>query len=202
MAALRILEDATEKAPSLEDRVFAGFAAFCTHTRSRCADAARIGLEPYLDGSHIAAAARPDRWKTGRKQRRKGELIPVAGHAVGLSGESWAERWLEARVEAGLDAGTDDCLMPAPLPGGGLSKARLPTSEACVWLRELLVAGGIPAGEAMRYSSHSTKAAFLAWAAVFPLTHDERRVLGGHIAPGDRSVLTYSRGRWRARCSR
>ena len=156
-----------------------GFCAFCTHTRSRCKGAARVGLGPFLDGAFIAAAARPGRWKTGRNQRRKGELIPLAGHAAGLSGEPWAEHWLEARREAGLGAGTDDCLMPAPLPGGGFSKARLTTSEACVWLRELLVAGGIPPDEAMLYSTHSMKATSLAWAAVYALSHDERRVLGG-----------------------
>ena len=117
----------------------------------------------------------------------------MAGHAVGLSGEPWAEHWLAARREAGLDAGVDDCLMPAPLPGGGSSKARLSTSEACVWLRELMVTGGLPADVAMRYSAHSMKATLLAWAACFPLSHDERRVLGGHIKPGDRSVLVYSR---------
>ena len=112
----------------IRDRVFSGFCAFCVHTRSRFADAARIGLEPFMDGAYIAAAARPDRWETGRRQRRTGELIPLAGHAAGLSGEPCAEHWLAARVEAGLDASVEDCLMPAPLPGGGFSKARLSTA--------------------------------------------------------------------------
>ncbi len=113
--------------------------------------------------------------------------------SVGLTGEPWAEEWLRLRAELGLNAGVDGALMLKPLASGGFSKRRITTTEGVMWMRELLMDGGITAQEASAYGTHSCKATLLSWAAKSGMPKPDRRLLGGHAAPKDRSVLEYSR---------
>jgi len=68
---------------------------------------------------------------------------------------------------------------------------RMPTSAGGLLLKQVLTDAG--ATNAEEYATHSCKATLLSWAAKAGLTVEARRLLGGHAAPGDRSVLQYSR---------
>ena len=67
------------------------------------------------------------------------------------------------------------------------------TSQMAGLVRELLIAAGLPAVAAGRFSAHSAKATVLSWAAKFGASSGLRRLLGGHAKVKDRVVLEYSR---------
>ena len=48
-------------------------------------------------------------------------------------------------------------------------------------------------GELHGYPLYGLKATLLSWSAEAGLPKSDRRILGGHVKPGDRSVLDYSR---------
>ena len=68
-------------------------------------------------------------------------------------------------------------------------------AEATCWLREYL-AQRFPGEDLSMYSSHSCKSTLLTWAGrstVVVFTMPERRILGDHMDPSSKSVLTYAR---------
>ena len=68
------------------------------------------------------------------------------------------------------------------------------SSEASLWIRELLCLTGTSEKEANRVSSHGLKATLLSWAAKSgKFSATEQRCLGHHFDPEMRSVLIYSR---------
>jgi len=179
----------------LAEMIFLGFILWCTHTRSRFGDATRVVDEPVLDvvdGKGFAESkARPGRHKTSSLERNAGKSLPLVACAFGVSGRPWAAAWLNLRGRAGLHAETDGCLMPEVLADWSLGAGRMPTSGGGVLLKRLLSNVSVPDLE--EYGTHSCKATLLSWAAKAGLNHDVRRLLGGHAAPGDRSVMQYSR---------
>ncbi len=123
----------------------------------------------------------------------RGLALPIVGHAVGIRGEPWAEAWLEVRKSMNLSADTDGALMLTPSGGDHFTSRRLSTTEGAIWLREVLIDGGLPPEEAAAYGTHSFKATLLSWAAKAGMPKGARRLLGGHAAHRDKSVLEYSR---------
>ena len=68
------------------------------------------------------------------------------------------------------------------------------SSEATLWIRELLCLGGTKEKEANHFSSHGLKATLLSWVAkTGKFSATEQRCLGHHFDPELRSVLIYSR---------
>ena len=65
--------------------------------------------------------------------------------------------------------------------------------EMTLWLRELLVQGGIAASSIWNVGMHSPKATLLSWCAKFGLDKETRKDLGGHVQSSDASVAAYSR---------
>ena len=68
-------------------------------------------------------------------------------------------------------------------------------SEAPYWLREFL-GEALDPGAAHRFGSHSCKTTLLTWVGrcvSIQFSPSERRMLGHHLDPGMKSVLTYSR---------
>ncbi|CAE8589823.1 unnamed protein product [Polarella glacialis] len=123
----------------------------------------------------------------------------------GLTGYNWYDTWCAARSRAGLDelqsgylgmgesAVVAQPLLPVPLGDGTWSARPATSSEAAVWLRELLIARGFSAAEVANLGTHSCKATVLSWAAKRGLSLETRRALGYHVGEKDVSVLTYSR---------
>ena len=105
-----------------------GFRVFCTHSRSRCSDAARIVKEPILDeidgpraplSSFIEAATTGSETKSGNTAKRARITLPVVGLSFGLSGLPWARSWLSLRSKVGLEASADGCLQRELMTSGG-----------------------------------------------------------------------------------
>ncbi|CAL1131323.1 unnamed protein product [Cladocopium goreaui] len=91
----------------------------------------------------------------------------------------------------GLRASMQEPTMPAPTSAGGWTRQPLTSSEASVWMRELLQPWS---PENLRdIATHSSKATVLSWMSKSNVDISLRRLAGYHIAPGDKSALEYSR---------
>ena len=130
--------------------------------------------------------------KTAKKQRTHVvRLLPVAGVVPGLTGLDWVSAWLEHRAKAGLCASMSQPTMPCPVSGGGWSLQPLTSSEASVWLRELL--RPLSPTSLQNVATHSAKATILSWMSKANVSLSLRRLAGYHVVPGDKSALEYSR---------
>ena len=180
-----------------EDRIFAGFWSFLVSVRGRDADVQRVADEPFLDvpegadEGFIEAACLHH--KTAHLRRRQRRLLPMVGFAFSLDGSCWAREWLRLRREQGLHVRKQQCLMPAPMAGGGWSTRRLSSDESQRWLRKLLVESGHAAQDVAPIGTHSGKATLLSWCAKYGVPISTRRLLGGHATLGDSSALEYGR---------
>ena len=131
--------------------------------------------------------------KTAKKRRlRVLRLLPAAGVLPGVSGYNWAEVWLKNRKEQGLAASLTCPTMPAPLKNGGWTKLPLTSSEAAVWIREIL--NPWTTLDMKDYATHSAEATVLSWMSKANVANlSLRRLAGYHTKPGDKSALEYSR---------
>ena len=133
-----------------EERIFAGFCCLCIHTRSRWTAMAGYAAEPVLDvsadGQGFVECALIHH-KTAGLQRKRKKPLPLAGMALGLTGQQWAAVRLAERRDRGLKA-AESCLMPSPWRGGGFSGGRLSVWCATLWLREVLAKAVPPAESA------------------------------------------------------
>ena len=175
--------------------VLKGFLLWTIHGRLRFGDAARVTREPSLDlhegDGYLETVAKPGQHKTGHGPRRLGRLLPMVCCARGVSGERWTESWLKLRRRAGLDAGSDGTLMPEILADWRFGAGRMTTTAGGALLKEILLE---PLGaEAAQYGTHSAKATVLSWLAKAGVPKGTRRLLGGHAAEKDMTMLEYSR---------
>ena len=130
--------------------------------------------------------------KTAKKRRLKVlRLLPAAGVLPGVSGYDWAAKWLSNRRESGLVATLTCPTMPAPLRAGGWTRLPLTSSEASVWLREILHPW--TGGDMKNIATHSAKTTVLSWMSKANVSISLRRLAGYHVKPGDKSALEYSR---------
>ena len=174
--------------------IFAGYLCFLVHCRLRWSDGQHCVNEPHLDitdGRGFVEASLYHH-KTAMKRRAQVvRLLPVAGVLPGLSGQMWAVHWILKRRQAGLNASLLQPTMPSPVIGGGWNKLPLSSSEASVWLREIL--NPWYAGDLSELATHSAKATILSWMAKANVSVSMRRLAGYHMKPGDKSALEYSR---------
>ena len=177
-----------------QDAIFAGYVCFLLHCRLRWSDGQHCIKEPVMDlnnGRGFIEAALYHH-KTAFKRRTKViRLLPVAGVIPGLSGYDWATCWLQKRMDMGLQASMKQPTMPAPVATGGWSNHPLSSSEASVWLREILQPWSV--GSVKNVATHSSKATILSWMSKSNVEISLRRLAGYHVSPGDKSALEYSR---------
>ena len=177
-----------------QDAIFSGYICFLVHCRLRWSDGQHCIQEPVLDvhedRGFIEAALYHH--KTARKRRTHVlRLLPVAGVIPGVSGQNWAVHWLQKRLESNLRGSMRQPMMPSPCPDGTWAQQPLTSSEANLWLRELL--GPWTEGPLKDLATHSAKATVLAWLAKANVDIALRRLAGYHVTPGDKSALEYSR---------
>ena len=183
------------------EAVVAGFLLMCAHGRARCADAAKIVVEPTLDdaqdgdptASFVEASTTGAAMKTGNTEDKSSLKFPVVALSKGLSNLPWGEAWLSLRSELCMDAKDDECLMLEPLAQDQFGEGRIEAGQATDWLRHILCKLGFAPESLANIGSHSCKATFLSVCAKAGIPRDLRRILGGHALPGDRSVDVYSR---------
>ena len=143
-------------------------------------------------GGFLQVTAERVKGTRGQKRARLG--LSVVAFRKGFSDEPWADAWLSARKKLGLDAKVRGALLPAVGAGNKfVNGVPMTSSQLNHFARDLLVAiFGAEAPEIV-FSSHACKATLLSWAAKAGMSVADRRLLGGHAKPGDKSVLEYSR---------
>ena len=174
--------------------IFAGYMCFLVHCRLRWSDGQHCVTEPSLDitdGRGFLEASLYHH-KTAMKRRTQMiRLLPVAGVLPGLSGQMWAVHWILKRRHEKLSASMLEPTMPSPIVTGGWNKLPLSSSEASIWLREIL--NPWCAGDLSDLATHSAKATILSWMSKANVSVSLRRLAGYHVKPGDKSALEYSR---------
>ena len=188
---LKVLESLSATAETLQDRIMAGSLCFMIHARLRASDMARASMLEFdlvREGGFVEAKAMGT--KTANTANKKTRQLPVVAPVVPLGDVNWAEAWRDARAEARFDDSFP--LMPAPLFDGGWSRRPLTSAEIGRWLCSLLTAEKCMEADAY-IGSHSCKATILSFLAKFGVEATVRRFLGYHVAPGDKSMLAYSR---------
>ena len=132
--------------------------------------------------------------KTALSAEQKTRFMPYTALGTGVSQCDWGTVWLEAREIEGLQ------FDPFSLPSYSersctWTESPMSASEATCWLREFL-SDEISPVDSLQYGSHSCKTTVLTWAGrctQVQFSPVERRLLGHHMEPGLKSVLTYSR---------
>ena len=174
--------------------IFAGYMCFLVHCRLRWSDGQHCVTEPSLDitdGRGFLEASLYHH-KTAMKRRTQMiRLLPVAGVLPGLSGQMWAVHWILKRRHEKLSASMLEPTMPSPIVTGGWNKLPLSSSEASIWLREIL--NPWCAGDLSDLATHSAKSTILSWMSKANVSVSLRRLAGYHVKPGDKSALEYSR---------
>jgi hypothetical protein len=196
LAQVLLLEEAAVRLPSGPDKVFAGFCSFCTFTVARMSDTFFCQHEPILDLDALGNGfieVPVMKTKTSNTSGRRTKALPLVGLTCGITRLGWAEAYLQERKLQGLVLKSEGPLMPAVAHDGTWRQARLTTSEACVWLRELIRSLGGKISPNVRLGSHSAKKTLLSWLAKFGTAMGVRRILGHHVKPKEGSALVYSR---------
>ena len=138
--------------------------------------------------------------KTSLSKEAKTRLLPYVGIGTGISGSDWSKPWLDARVQE-LGRDPDPFLPSYSLKTGRWSITPMSSTEACSYLQDF-VAEALdcmetrPKVDLTNLGTHTLKTGLLTMAArstSVKFSLGERRTLGHHIKPGDKSVLTYSR---------
>ena len=169
---------------------------FCVHAACRWRDSQRL-RKMYIESSQSESLLNADAIssKTSLTLDAKTRFIPYTALGYGFGGdEDWAQTWLQSRVAEGLLMG--EFVLPSFSQRKGCwLDQRMSSSEATCFVREYL-AQRFPGENLAKYSSHSCKSTLLTWAGrstTVVFTMPERRILGHHLDPNSKSVLTYSR---------
>lgn len=72
-------------------------------------------------------------------------------------------------------------------------ETKMRSSEASLWLREILIDLRVPVDGDQVFGTHSAKATTLSWAAKAGLANADRKMLGHHATGAEETMLTYSR---------
>ena len=176
---------------SNQDRLFAGHCLLCVYGRLRFGDSQCIEEEPEVDDEYVECGMTMH--KTSNLAGRARRVLPVVAPSVGVTGTEWGKEYLSLRASEGLRGWPGLPFFPCPILGGGWSRARLSTTEASMWLCELLHRCGVPKEKLTNVGAHSLKATCLSWMSKAGMETKTRRLMGYHVKPKDTSVLLYSR---------
>eukprot|EP00435_Cladocopium_sp_Y103_P032999 s3071_g8.t1 len=181
--------------------VILGQLLWCFHSGSRWSDSLRLKslkLEKQEMVSLIVGDALGS--KTSTSKESKTRLIPYVAIGSGISALNWGELWLNARA-AQLGRDPEPFLPTFSCRTGKWGETPMSSTEATGYLVDFITEILPLMGEGYKIDlkalgTHSLKTGLLTMASrstnvQFSLS--DRRVLGHHIAPGDRSALTYSR---------
>lgn len=188
---VRILENVVELDGPIQDRVFAAHCLLCIYGRLRFGDHQNIEEEPAVEDGYVECGLSVH--KTNNLAGRARRLLPVVAPSVGVSGLDWGSSFIKLRQESALRAWAETPFLPAPILGGGWSMGKLSSTEASMWLCELLHKYGVAKEGLTNVGAHSMKATALSWMAKAGMEPKLRRLMGYHIKPKDSSVVLYSR---------
>ena len=131
--------------------------------------------------------------KTSNLARDKSLLLPLICLGRGLYHEPWADAWLASRQHFGLDA-TGPALPTFCERTGTFGTLPMSSTEATLWLRDLLCKAGFRPDEVEDITSHGLKATLLSWISKLGgWSERDQKLMGHHFDRESRSVLIYSR---------
>ena len=168
---------------------------FCIHACCRWKDAQKI-KSLTVESGHGETLIYADALssKTSLSAEQKTRFMPYVALGSGVTQTDWGSAWLEARDVEGLQH-SDFTLPSYSERTAQWTTNPMSASEATFWLREFL-SGNLDQTSAFQYGSHSCKTTLLTWAGrctQVAFSPSDRRLLGHHMDPHMKSVLTYSR---------
>ena len=195
VAHVSILEYIAQFSENDKHRCVAGHLLFCIYSSCRWTDSQKVESIALLSsGGPIALIeAGVSSTKSATSQELKTQLLPLVALCHGVNSAcEWGSSWMNARSNESLVA-DGNCLTPALSCQARWLPRRMCTAEATAYLRDLLISGGVSFEDANVYTSHSLKATALSWLAKHGVDVETRRLMGHHLHPTLKSVITYSR---------
>ena len=195
--ALIMLEEMMLKEGDPVKKCILGQALFCVHACCRWKDAIRLrAIKIASTRPILVLEGEATESKTSTAHNTQVRLIPYVALGEGISGTDWATPWLEAR--ASQHWGIADGFLPSwSERSHQWADTSMTASEGTVWLQEFLMDTGLEdERSAQRFGTHSLKTTLLTMAARCTgarFSRSERVLLGHHMNPQDKSMLTYSR---------
>lgn len=176
--------------------VVAGHLLFCVCSGARWGDALWIdNIVESHQGRITLNETATSKHKSAISDEAKTTLLPYIWLGQGLCEEPWSTSWLNSRVVCKV--GTLPQRVAMPSWSDSLCKfldVPMSSTEATIWLHEILERCHYSERQVSVLSSHSLKTTLLSWAAKSGMfTRGQRRLLGHHYDPEDRSMLVYSR---------
>ena len=183
-----------DSANSVIDVVFIGHCLALMAMRSRWYDgqfphAVEVDRTEELDDDAGYIQFDTTRHKTATTVAKKTMALQMVGPISILGNADWFHCWQAARGMCGLNKESNP-MVPVVTKDGSFGTTALSSSQASVWLREVIESLGF---DAAGFSSHSLKSCYLSWAAKFNLDLDTRTILGYHVLPGRTSTFIYGR---------
>ena len=174
--------------------VIAGHIVFCIYGCARWADSTHVtDIVEYHRGKITLVESVTTHHKAALTDEARTTFLPILCLGAGLETEfPWSTSWLNSRILYRLH---DGVAIPSWSDRTGkFLSTPMSSTEATIWLHEILQLCGFTEEEVAGLSSHSFKSTLLSWAAKSDsFSRAERRLLGHHYDVEDRSMLIYSR---------
>ena len=171
--------------------VICGHLLFCIYSCARWSDTLRlVEIEKYERGTITLLETATEHHKSALTDDAKSLFLPLLCLGQCLEPHPWATYWLNARIVSKIGRPWMDTAQPGwDDRKGRFTSNYMSSTEATIWLREILEISGFRRDTVALFTSHSCKSTLLSWAAKSGLFRpDQRRRLGHH-----KSMLVYSR---------
>lgn len=176
--------------------VICGHLLFCIYSCARWSDTLRlVEIQKFHRGTVTLLETATEHHKSALTDDAKSMFLPLLCLGQCLEQTPWATYWLNARTVGKIGRPWMDTAQPGwDDRKGKFTSSYMSSTEATIWLQEILELSGVNKEVAAAYTSHSCKSTLLSWAAKSGLfTPSQRRRLGHHMDPQDKSMLVYSR---------
>ena len=182
-----------ESCPSV-DSLIGGQMLFALYSCARWDDSLHLtNIELSQAGRISLVETSTSKHKTSHVAHDRSLLLPLICLGRGLFSEPWANSWLASREHFGF-AGSDPSLPTYCERTSSFGSLPMSSTEATLWLRDLLCKSGSAAGDVSNITSHGLKATLLSWISKLGgWTERDQKLMGHHFDRESRSVLIYSR---------
>ena len=181
--------------PEEYETLVAGHLCLCLFASCRFSDATRITeVEVSTHAGVCLVETQTVHHKTATNKERKTTFLPLTALGIGITGRCWADGWVDAR-----NFWLKDCRKGLAIPAksemtGRLLDRNLTSVEGVLYLKQILAEADVAEDDYKLVGTHSCKVTILSWCAMSArVSFADRRLIGHHVAPGQESVLTYSR---------
>ena len=169
------------EAPSLL-ALICGHILFCLYSCTRWGDSMYIQtIEEFVSSKIVLVETATSHHKTAKAAKDSSLFLPLLCLGKCLCDKAWSTAWLKCRAHYKLDQFKYSLPSYNEKAGRFLEEA-MSSSEATLWLRELLCLTGTAEAAASKVPSHGLKATLLSWCSKWH-----------HYDPELKSVLVYSR---------